>query len=352
METDIYHKEDRNTPMALFTGASLFGTGLGPLISGFIARYTTWEWIFGSHSMAVAVLMVLMVAFFKETRGSVLLSRKAKEINRWYQALEDAGYFGFDMAINELGYTEVQRVRWKVKSDEERASLRVMITTSLYRPFHMLVTEPIVFFFSLWLSFGWAILYCTFSAVPYIFTTVYGFSLEETGSVFAVTSIAGVLMTFVSIYQEKLASRFGKTLGSTPEDRLYFACVESAALPIGLFWLGWTAFSSIPWIVPTLAVGFTTVGIFSIFLAVFNYLADSYHRYASSAIAAQSFCRNLMGGFFPLFTDEMFHKMSIGGASSFLGGVATLLTIVPWVLILMGPKIRARSKIASELSGK
>ena len=54
---------------------------------------------------------------------------------------------------------------------------------------------------------------------------------------------------------------------------------------------GWTSFPNIPWIVPTLAVGCATMGIFSIYLAVFNYLADTYHRYASSALAAQSFCK-------------------------------------------------------------
>lgn len=40
--SDIYHTRDRNTPMALFSGAALFGTGLGPLVSGFIAAHTTW----------------------------------------------------------------------------------------------------------------------------------------------------------------------------------------------------------------------------------------------------------------------------------------------------------------------
>ena len=30
--SDIYHAEDRNTPMVLFSGAVLFGTGLGPLV--------------------------------------------------------------------------------------------------------------------------------------------------------------------------------------------------------------------------------------------------------------------------------------------------------------------------------
>lgn len=104
--------------------------------------------------------------------------------------------------------------------------------------------------------------------------------------------VGSILATFLSIYQEKLAQRFGK-LSSTPEGRLYFTCIESALMPAGLFWFGWTSFSSIPWIVPTLAIGCATMGIFSIYLAVFNYLADTYHRYASSALAAQSFCKPL-----------------------------------------------------------
>jgi hypothetical protein len=113
--------------------------------------------------------------------------------------------------------------------------------------------------------------------------------------------------------------------------------------------VGWTSFPSIPWIVPTLAVGCATMGIFSIYLAVFNYLADTYHRYASSALAAQSFCRNMLAGVFPLVTKQMFTKMTFQGAGSFLGGFAALLTIVPWVLIFFGPKIRGRSKFASEI---
>lgn len=96
-----------------------------------------------------------------------------------------------------------------------------------------------------------------------------------------------------------------------------------------------------------MAVGCATMGIFSIYLAVFNYLADTYHRYASSALAAQSFCRNMLGGVFPLITTAMYTRMSFAGASSFLGGVGAVLTVVPWVLVFFGPKIRAKSKFAS-----
>ena len=103
-------------------------------------------------------------------------------------------------------------------------------------------------------------------------------------------SVGAILATLLSIYQEKIAIRFGK-MSNTPEGRLYFACIESILMPVGLFWFGWTSFPSVPWIVPTMAVGCATMGIFSVYLAVFNYLADTYHRYASSAIAAQSCCK-------------------------------------------------------------
>lgn len=77
--------------------------------------------------------------FFKETRGSVLLSRKAKALNKWYDELEEAGYYG--MIMPSLPGSEKrasQRMRWKVKADEERTSLLTMIRISLHRPFHML----------------------------------------------------------------------------------------------------------------------------------------------------------------------------------------------------------------------
>ena len=345
---DIYHTQDRNTPMALFSGAALFGTGLGPLCSGFIAQHVSWRWVFYVQVMSCGFLILLVMVFFKETRGSVLLSRRAATLNKWYEAREKAGLVGFEVAVGESGKKQSQRVRWKVKSDEERESLAKMIGISIYRPFHLLLTEPVVFFFSLWIAFSWSVLYLTFSSIPLVFSTNHDFNTQQSGAVFAAMCVGAMLSTILSIYQEKIARHYGK-MSTTAEGRLYFSCVESVLMPIGLFWFGWTSFPSIHWIVPTLAVGCATMGIFSIYLAVFNYLADTYHRYASSALAAQSFCRNMLGGIFPLVTSAMFHKMTFAGASSFLGGLGAVLTIVPWVLVFYGPRIRARSKFASEI---
>lgn len=356
---DLYHAEGRNTPMSLFSGGALFGTGLGPLVSGFIAQNTNWRWVFWVQVITCGCLIATITICFRETRGSVLLSRKAATLNKWYEAREAAGYIGFDMPLASEK-TESQRIRWKVKSDEERESIAKMIGISVYRPFHLLVTESVVFFFSLWVAFAWAVLYLTFGSIPLVFETSHGFSLEQADSVFAAMMIGATLSTVISIYQDRILARYLSTLPETsrlrrsidlssPEGRLYFACIESAFLPLGLFWFGWSQFSSIPWIVPALGVGCATMGIYSIYLATFNYLADTYHRYASSALAAQSFCRNILGGVFPLVTVQMFKGLTFQGAASLLGGLAALLTVVPWVLVFYGPQIRARSKFAREI---
>ncbi|KAI9702254.1 MAG: hypothetical protein M1820_006186 [Bogoriella megaspora] len=347
--SDIYHAEDRNWAMALFSGAALFGTGLGPMVSGFIAQHITWRWIFYLQVITDGLLIIFLIFFFQETRGSVLLSRKAHELNKWYEAREQAGYIGVSMPSPEDAEKRTpQRIRWKVKADEERGSLGQTIWISTYRPFLLLTTEPVVFFFALWISFSWAVLYMTFAAIPLVFSTNHGFNLEQSNAVFAALSIASIISTIISMSQEKWARRRGQ-LATTPEGRLYFCCVQSALMPIGLFWFGWTSFHSIPWIVPVLGIGCATMGIFSVYLAVFNYFADIYHRYASSALAAQSFCRNMLGGVLPLVTTQMYKGLGNGGASSLLGGIGTLLTIVPWVLVFYGPRIRAKSKFASEL---
>lgn len=346
--SDIYATENRNTPMALFSGSALLGTGLGPLCSGFIAQHLSWRWVFYVQVIVDGFFILLVAVFFKETRGSVLLSRKAHKLNDWYAAREEAGLTGFDVVVEGSDEKQSQRIRWKVKADEEKESLVKMIGISVYRPFHLLTTEPVVFWFSLWVAFSWAVLYLTFSSIPLVFSTNHHFNIQQNGAVFAAMCVGALLASILCIYQEKMARHYGM-MSSSPEGRLYFCCFESALLPIGLFWFGWTQFSQVHWIVPTMAIGCATMGIFSIYLCVFNYLADTYHRYASSALAAQSFCRNMLGGIFPLVGDAMFNSMTYQGASSFLGGVGTLLTIVPWVLVLYGPKIRARSKFASEI---
>ncbi|KAK1779608.1 major facilitator superfamily domain-containing protein [Copromyces sp. CBS 386.78] len=438
---DIWTKEERNTPMAVFSGAVLMGTGAGPLVSTVMTgRWGTdpetgevvqglgakWRWIFWHQAIMGAALMVALVLLFRESRGSVLLSRKARALNKWYDELEKEGWFG--VWVDEIetetapgtkvkddhdeekstGTTKtLKRIRWKVKEDDERSSLSTMIGTSVFRPFHLLFTEPVVFFFSLWAAFAWGVLYLTFGSVPLVFQRQYGWDIEHAGRVFAAMIVGAVLATAIGIWQEKMlhhpkwrtappttpsspsasssSSSASDTEGpnsfpcsepktspctsttltssesfiwpllrthlppTSPEARLYFTCLTATFLPIGLFIFGFTASPSCHWIAPTIGIGIATMGILSVYLAVFNYLADTYHRYASSALAAQSFCRNILGGIFPLVTAPLFNGIGEKGAGGVLGGVAVGLTAVPWVLVCCGEWIRGRSRFAKEL---
>jgi MFS family permease len=226
--SDVYHAQDRNTPMAIYSGSALAGTGAGPLISGFIVEKVSWRWVFYVQVISIGTTLAVIILFFNETRGSILLSRKAKAINQYYDKLEE----------NRI---EAPRVRYKVASDEARASLSRMMYLSLSTPFKLLLTEPVVFFFSLWVAFAWGVLYMTFDAIPLVFETRHNFTVSQVGSVFATITIGSIIGTVLSVFQEKIARQYWPKLTSSPEGRLYFACIESALLPVGLFWFGWVS---------------------------------------------------------------------------------------------------------------
>jgi hypothetical protein len=242
-----------------------------------------------------------------------------------------------------------------------------MIAISISRPFHLLFTEPVVFFFSLWVSFAWGILYLTFGSIPFVFQLVYGWSLEQAGYAFVSLVIGAILATAIGIWQEQIlyhpkwadpplqaagspsnsdisddtsdktppaptnsaSSRSDRVWAflrrhfpaSAPESRLYFTCITSTLLPIGLFIFGFASRPDRHWIGPAIGLVLATIGIFSIYLAVFNYFADTYHKYASSALAAQSFCRNVLGGAFPLVTGPLFRNLGAARAGGLLGAV-------------------------------
>lgn len=227
---------------------------------------------------SIAILIALFILTFKESRASVLLRWKTSAFNTLHAQLKRA-------------VPSTPRIRWKSRDDEQLGALTQMIRVLLTLPFRLLLTEPAVFFFSLWAAFAWSILYISLAAVPLIYTTTHNFSLASSNAFFAATYAGALACTPLAIHQDRLTRRLSRS-PSQPETRLYFARAASALLPAGLFLFGWTARASAHWIWPAAATGLATAGIFAVYLAVFNYLSG---RFASSALAAQGFCRNGAG---------------------------------------------------------
>lgn len=124
MISDTHHSESRGLPMCIFASAGLAGTGLGPLVSGYVTYYLNWRWIHWVQLIINGVLFVVMWLALKETRGGVLLHRRAQILNKWLGELEKEGEIPGQV-----------RVRWKAKAAEERENLKTMIKIAATRPF-------------------------------------------------------------------------------------------------------------------------------------------------------------------------------------------------------------------------
>jgi multidrug resistance protein len=329
--SDLYRKEDRNTPMALYSMTIMIGASLGPLISGSVVDLLGWRWIFFIQLIAIGITTAALFFLFKETRSNVLLRRKCFALNTAPFKTSTGTVVTFAPATEEFLNIEIS-----------------MIWRSFAFPLRLLSTEPIVFCLSLWVSFAWAIMYMQFSSIGLVFRNVYGFDNAQVGAVYTATIVGSIMGIGVSLLQESIIQRMlpHKKPLSTPEQRLLSPCIQSILLPIGLLWFFMTAGPNISWMSPCIALGSCSIGIFSIYLAVFNYLADTYHGYASSALAAQSLCRNILGGVFPLVTARMISSLTLQGTGGLLGGLGLLLTGIPWLLYFYGQRIRARSLFA------
>ncbi|KAJ5117931.1 hypothetical protein N7448_004418 [Penicillium atrosanguineum] len=324
----------RSLPMSLFGFTSVVGIALGPFIGSAIQeihKSSPWRWIFYIQIIYNAALIPVFWFILRETRADVILKKRAQKIRK------ETGRVVYAEA--ELDTTSVWR----------------LLQVSFERPTRMLLTEPVVIFFTLWVSFAWGILFLFFSSVSQTFSNNYGWGTFTTGLVQLAISAGAVIGTVVNPLQDFLYQQSSKRNRESPgrpipEARLYTSIPGSLLFAAGLFWYGWGSVGngSIHWIVPTLGIGCTGVGIYSIYMAVVNYLTDSYEKYAASALSAASLGRNTFGAFLPLASYELFETLGYGWAGSLLGFVGVALSVVPVVLVLKGPDIRRRSPFMRE----
>jgi len=80
-----------------------------------------------------------------------------------------------------------------------------------------------------------------------------------------------------------------------------------------------------------------------VFSSYVPYLSDIAGPMAASALAAGMTSRALVGAAFPLFSLQMYHKLSVQGAVSLLAGLCCLLVPLPFVFTRWGAALRAKS---------
>lgn len=122
-----------------------------------------------------------------------------------------------------------------------KAMIKTLFTVTLATPLRMLVTEPIVAYFSLYVAFNFAVLFAFFAAFPIVFGGVYGFNQGETGLTFLAVGLGCCLGVATAIVVDRIkyqkearrATAEGRA-AVAPEHRLYAAMLGSLGGPVGV----------------------------------------------------------------------------------------------------------------------
>ncbi|KAF2096822.1 MFS general substrate transporter [Rhizodiscina lignyota] len=328
-DTTPPHK--RGQPLAAYYSIPYIGSLFGPLIGNFVVSGKGWRWTQWTV-LFFAVSIFPLLAFVRESYRKTIVQRIAQEEN--------------------LEIPQTTRSPSKI--------IRNFLTTTVTRPVHMLITEPIVSFVCLYCAFQFALLYTFVIAAPYVFGTVYGFSLNQQGLSFLGFIVGGLfapltIVLFDRFKYQKKYREFVETYGPgmrevPPEPRLYPSMVGSIILPTGLFLFAWTARPSIHWICPLVACGITMCGSILAYVGANMYMVDTYGPlYGASAAGANSLARYTLSAAFPLFTLQMYRTLGVDWATSLLGFCTVAMAPIPWVFHKWGPKLRARSKYEREM---
>ena len=321
---DVWGPVERANAMALFACMTFAGPALGPVMSGFLQLTVGWRWTFYVMLM-MGGATELLVFTIPETLPAVVLIKKAQRIRKANPEYKDV-----------LAPAEAQG-----------RSLRSIFGVALIRPWQILF-DPISFLVAIYMSVVYTLLYMLFTIYPIVFQQKRGWNagvgeLPLIGSVIG-ACIGGCIVFYVSGKDRKKIEA-GHQLA--PEDRLFLPMIAGVLFPTTMFWFAWTAnFNSIHWIVSTIAGTLLATSIMLIFVGYLNYLTDTYLMFTASAMAANTVCRSACGAAAPLFTEQMFLALGVGGGGSLIGGVAVLLAPIPFVFYKYGKTIREKSRFA------
>jgi hypothetical protein len=114
-----------------------------------------------------------------------------------------------------------------------------------------------------------------------------------------------------------------------PELRLLPGMVGAILAPLGLFWLAFTTYKSVHWIVPIIASVPFGAGSVYIFTSSWTYLVVLYRPWAASVMAGNSFMRSCFAAGFPLFAGQMYATLGTVGSTALLGGLCTIAAPLP-----------------------
>lgn len=329
--SDLWNPMERIYAFPVFATAAFMGPVFGPVVGGFVGEspIVSWRWCEWITLIVSGLVLTFVLLLQPETYAPTLLKWKATHLRQ---------LTGDD--------------RYKAEIEIRYISFPQRLGTALYRPFVLTFSEPIIILMALYLAVVYIILFSFFNGYTFIFTETYGFSQGATGLAFIGIAIGlcFALLLVPIIYKwaksdlAKIEEQGGTQL--PPESKLWFAMLGAPAIPISMFWMGWTDYSWISYWSPLGASVLFGYGSLGIFISSYQFIIDSYELHSASALASATLIRFVASGGMVEVAIPFYRNLGVHWTLTILGALSTLLVPVPYLFYHFGTKIRARSKYA------
>ncbi|KAI0886655.1 polyamine transporter 3 [Annulohypoxylon maeteangense] len=314
--------------LSLWSIAPLNGPVTGPVIGGFVYQYLGWRW----DNWLVLILAGVGTAtmlFPKETYAPMILKAKTARLRK-----------------------ETDDERWWCRYDV-KLSTAALVKVSMLRPFALSFTEPILWFFNVWISLIYGILYLCFVAYPIVFSQHRGWSPGISGLAFVGIGVGSMIAILGEPFWRKIINSHPKdplTGRVPPEATARVMIIGSILVPVGQLVFSWTCLpGTIHWAVPiAFGIPFGCGNALS-FIYGSNYLAGAYGIYAASALAGNAVTRSIFGATLPLAGPSMYSTLSPQWAGTLLGLLEAAMIPIPLVFYRYGERIRAKSPIIRQM---
>ncbi|KAK4989620.1 hypothetical protein LTR50_003087 [Elasticomyces elasticus] len=330
--SDLWSPMERVFAFPVFANAAFLGPILGPVVGGFVAQSSlvSWRWVSWVTLIITGLILTILLLFQPETYPPVLLKWKAKHLR---------------------AITGDERYRAEVEIREETFVHR--LRRALYRPFLLTVREPIIMLVTLYLTVIYIIVFTFLDGYKYIFSDVHGTSQGITGLCFLGIAVglccASGLVPIIYRWAKRDLAKIQEQGGDRlpPEFRLWYAMLGGAvAIPVSLFWMGWTSYPEISIWSPLAASVVFGYGILCIFITSYQYIIDAYETFAASALVSVTLVRYLASGIMTVVGIPFYKNLGVQYTLTVLACISAALVPVPYVFYKYGHIIRARSKYA------
>lgn len=252
--SDMWDSVERIYMFPVFANAAFTGPLLGPVIGGYTVQYLDWRWCEWFTLIISGVVFFLVLFFQPETFAPILLKWKAKHMR------DQTGDSRYCAAIEIREETFIRRLK-----------------RALWRPFLLTAREPIIMLVALYLTVVYIVLFTFLDGYEFVFGQMYGLNDGLVGlcffgiiiGLFGASALVPLIYKWAMEDMKKIRAAGGDRL--PPEFRLWYSMLGGAfAIPISLFWMGWTARPDVSIWSPLAASVLFGFGILCIFITCYQ----------------------------------------------------------------------------------